>query len=151
PIGFEYESLPGKSPGPDAITLPLAGRIILGEAVSNGASWHARATPILLSGSIVRRVTPWWSTDEATRVGDPETLDEGSILDSHACLQREPATETPAPTCSPEEAIPAVGFFRTGDGLRVQLYARGPAAVQNYRGPVRRIDVPESTAAWQSD
>src|SRR2546428_4238210 len=55
--------------------------------------------------------------------------------------------------CSAAHLAPAVGFFRNLDagGLQVQLYARGPAGVQNYRGLQHRIEVPLSTALWESD
>jgi hypothetical protein len=152
PIGFNYESTTAEDAAPLALNLPVSGRVTLGQAVSEGAGWSARPAAILLSGSILRRVKPWWSTDEAMTVGEPESLDEGSIFDSHACAPEKGSSFT-APECSAEQLTPAVGFFRTlkDGGLQVQLYARGPASVQNYRGPNRRIEVPLSTALWQSD
>ena len=104
------------------------------------------------TGLIVRRVIPWFSNEVMT-VGEMERLDEGSILDSHACMEPERPGIAAVSACSAAHLVPAVGFFRNIDtgGLQVQLYARGPAGVQNYRGLQHRIEVPLSTALWESD
>jgi len=152
PVGFNYEARAQAEAGPLKISLPVSGRVILGQVVSEGADWRARSAPILLTGAIMRRVKPWFS-DEVMTVGETERLDQGSILDSHACMEPRTSSIAAAPGCSAAQLVPAVGFFQILDagGLQVQLYARGPAGVQNYRGPQHRIEVPLSTALWESD
>jgi len=152
PVGFNYETRTGAHAGPIGLSLPVAGRVIIGQAVPEGADWRARSAPILLTGTILRRVKPWFGHDVMT-VGEPERLDEGSIVDSHACLDSGKAGASPASDCSAARPVPAVGFFRTlsEGGLQVQLYAQGPAGLQTYRGPQHLIEVPLSTALWESD
>jgi len=152
PVGFNYESRTGTQTGPNRISLPISGHLIIGQAVPEGADWRARLAPILVTGSILRRVKPWFSHDVLT-VGDPERLDEGSIVDSHACLDSGGPGTSPASGCSAEQLAPAIGFIRTlSEGeLQVQMYARGPASLQNYRGPQHLVEVPLSTALWESD
>src|SRR5207247_8771223 len=93
PVGFNYEARAQAEAGPLKISLPVSGRVILGQVVSEGADWRARSAPILLTGAIMRRVKPWFS-DEVMTVGETERLDQGSILDSHACM--EPRTSSTA-------------------------------------------------------
>src|SRR3989441_8947287 len=121
PVGFNYESRAHAEAGPLKMSLPVSGRVILGQAVPEGADWRARSAPILQTGLIVRRVIPWFS-NEVTTAGEAERLDEGSILDSHACMEPERPGIAAGSGCSAAHLAPAVGFFRNIDtgGLQVR-------------------------------
>lgn len=150
PVGFSYAAgAPETGQGSHALSLPLSGRIVLGEAVQQGAGWATGSTASLQSGAVTRRVVPAFSHERVTL--STERLDEGSLLDTHACLEG-PANV--ATGCPSGEAAPAVGFLRTisSGGLSVQIYARGPVGVQAFSGASQQLfTIPNSMAAWQSE
>ena len=136
-----------------ATTLPLTGHIRIGQAVQQGAGWSDRRARVLESGTVALRVVPTFSEERVTL--STEQLDEGSLLDTHACLL-DPRDESggPTPACPPPHAAAAQGFVRVDPkgSLKVQLYARGPVGVQAFASATQQqIVVPNMIAAWRSD
>lgn len=149
PVGMTYAAEPTAGPAANPISLPLSGRVVLGQAVQQGAGWSARPAGVLESGTVTLRVVPAFSEERVT-LGS-EQLDEGSLLDTHACLD---APAKAAGPCPDKTAPPALGYFRAAPqgGLKVQLYARGPIGVQAFGAAEQhQIAIPNSTVAWRSD
>ena len=85
PMGFTYSAAASQANQvlPD-LSLPLSGHIVLGQAVQQGGGWPTRVAGILESGTVILRVIPVFSDERVTL--NTEHLDEGSLLDTHACL-----------------------------------------------------------------
>jgi hypothetical protein len=150
PLGFTYvATVPEGGQGLPALSLPLSGHILLGQAVQQGGGWPTGGVGILESGTVTLRVIPVFSDERVTL--NTEHLDEGSLLDTHACLESKREAET---TCPLRDAPPALGFLRTlaKGGLSAQIYARGPVGVQAFSGASQYlITIPNSVATWRSE
>lgn len=150
PGGFRYAAnAPGVGESSNPLSLLLSGHIVLGQAVQQGGGWAPSGSAILESGTVALRVVPSLSDERVTL--RTETLDAGSLIDTHACLT---PVEGSSITCPARNAAPAQGFLRTvpSGGLRVQMYARGPVGVQPFSGADQHVlSVPNSIAAWRSE
>ena len=151
PRGMSYLATDAKQPGVSTreLTLVLNGHVQLGQAVQQGAGWTARAGGILEAGSITLRVVPTFSHERVTL--ETEQVDEGSLVDTHACLKQAGGSSEECPAL---DAPPALGFARIrGDGvMQVQLYTRGPVGMQAYAGAgQQQLTVPNYISAWRSE
>lgn len=149
PMGIAYSSAPpAAADAGRTLELRLYGHVRIGQAVQQGAGWSARSNGILESGTVALRVVPVFSKERITL--SSEHLDEGSLLDTHACL------DTPTKVgsaCPSDDALPAQGFLRTstGAGLQVQLYTRGPVGMLAFgSAEQQQLTVPNLMAAWRS-
>ena len=150
PAGFYYAAA-SVDARPDAATvsLPLKGRVMLGRPIQYGGGWKGGDGGATESIFVTRRVVPAFSDEKVTLGTD--RLDDGSILDTHACFD---ATPDVPKRCASGELDPATGFLRAsaGKGLEVQLYVRGPIGVRTYEGDRQhQVSIPNSSFAWQSE
>jgi len=59
PIGLSYESALPDDAHVIEQTLPLSGRVVLGQSVQLGAGWGMEGAALLESGTVTMRVVPW--------------------------------------------------------------------------------------------
>lgn len=149
-VGVTYGALPdpaaAAASAPFApVSLLLSGHVVVGEAVQLGGGWNSAATGLLESGTVDLRVVPWFGQDRITL--RTEELEEGSLFDTHACLDTSATT-----ACPNADDGPARGFLRTRDdgAMSVQLYTRGVVGTQSFGGEQYVLEIPEGTAAWHS-
>ena len=146
--GFFYAAAESK-PEAGSVSLPLKGRIVLGRPVQHGGGWKQADSAAPESIFVTRRVVPAFSKERVT-VGT-DRLDDGSILDTHGCLD---STTDETRRCAARESELATGFLRAsaGKGLEVQLYVRGPVGVRTYEGERQYlVSIPKISVAWQSE
>lgn len=166
-VGIGYSPSPqpenlSQTSEPPTLSLLLSGRVILGGVVRQGGGWSGQHEGILESGTIEGRVVPWFQDDE--RITEKiDTLDQGSLVDTHPCLEtgnerstslrRLPALVGGVVADCPNPPMPAIGFLRTlPDGLlSVQLYARREIGTRVFGGEPRVLHIRQSTAAWYSE
>ena len=145
-----YRSVDGADP---AFTLPLWGRVIVGDDVPQGSGSAAGAAPLLQAATIRARV----STSGRLNEGVPrktvidESLDVGDIVDTHPTLAAEQmdAPRVKALCGSKSGDWAAVGFITPGsDGMIKAVVHRNAEAVSVTRASAQPFDL--SVRKWQS-
>jgi hypothetical protein len=110
--GFAYRSI---GDGADPPPLRLAGRVLLGSPVLEGGGWSDARAGMLRSATIEGRVRD--SVGEQLSVLLREDVDPGSMIDTHACLDRH-QTEQQLAACAATGGDAAVGFAAaSSDGI----------------------------------
>ena len=148
--GYDYVSLlPSELSGPGRgadrsvsrmpVTLRLAGRVVLGDAVPEGGGWRDSSNPILSGGQILAYDRAWITGERLTLL--TERIDPGSVIDTHPELSRKDMGRLtidiaadgsgPQGLVCPAHRTPwaAVGYLRDHQdgGMEVVLYRVGPS------------------------
>lgn len=122
PDGYTYQSAFGEDPAATAtsiagaarpltgpappLALRLAGRIVLGQSMSEGGGWGTASQPLLHGARVeVRLKAPLTNQSLSVLV---EEIGPGSIIDTHACIADE--AKDADSTCAGERAGPSAGF-----------------------------------------
>ena len=157
PGGYFYQSSYGEDPSRTAasavsaerplvgpappLTLRLAGRIILGQPMSEGGGWGGASQPILHGARIEVRDRAWLTNQSLSVL--VEEVGSGSLVDTHACIDAEARHETEQ--CGLDEPSRSAGFLYYGgdDGaMRAQVHrSAGKIGVVPYGGDERSLSV----------
>lgn len=145
-----YRSVVGAAP---AFTLPLWGRVIVGDDVPQGSGSAAGAAPLLHAANIRARVSASRDVNQGVprKTVIDEALDAGDIVDTHPTLSdARMDAEGVKELCGPKaEDWAAVGFVTPGkDGLLSAVIHRNAEAVSVTRASAMPFDL--SVRKWQS-
>ncbi len=143
-LGYFYVAEPaGPDAPPPGFSLPLAGRVIVGQFVEFGGGWSDVHSPTLSEGRVFGRDVAVGTGERLTLLD--EELDPGSIVDTHPRLA---GADKAADEASDRAAT---GFVLSGEGdMLVQLSQRRSIAVTPYDGTPRRLEVPRWKVWWNS-
>jgi len=143
-LGYFYVAEPASPDAPPpGFSLPLAGRVIVGQFVEFGGGWSGVQSATLSEGRVFGRDVAVGTGERLTLLD--EELDPGSIVDTHPRLA---GADKGGDEASDRVAS---GFVLSGPGdMLVQLSQRRSIAVTPYDGVPRRLEVPRWKVWWSS-
>lgn len=147
---FFVASSPQAGEAPPAFSLPLAGRVIIGQFVEFGGGWAEVHSPTLTEGRVLGRDAAIGTGERLTLLD--EEVDPGSIVDTHLPRPEDEGSAWSA------DAPAATGFILSNIGepssdtseMLVQLSQQRSVGVIPYDGVGRRLEVPRWKVWWDS-
>jgi hypothetical protein len=157
PTGYSYQSSYGEDPNRTAVSssdgsrpqlgpapplvLRLAGRMVLGQPISEGGGWGGASQPILHGARVEVRDKAWLTNQSLSVL--VEDIGSGGLIDTHACIAEDAAKVTPPCVLNRPGASAGFLYYPTNDGAMFAQVHRTTSriGVVPYGGVERQLGV----------